>query len=181
MKVGMVRREMISPWRAELMPRWRRRSERHPAMMPLTRTAMGAMRRPKIEGRSEASVAAGSIGIRGSAASTSCMWSKVSCAAPTLGAMKLAEDGAPGFVVSRGRRSFASANDTPPYRKVRERVGHPDFWWDEIRGEVRFWVGRGLWWLRWGRRGWWPSLRWGSPWGRGGWRLRGIWLFRWRR
>ena len=33
-----------------------------------------------------------------------------------------------GFWGSRGVRSFASANDTPPYRKVRESVGHPVWW-----------------------------------------------------
>ena len=31
----------------------------------------------------------------------------------------------PGLWRGGGVRLFASANDTPPYRKVRERVGHP--------------------------------------------------------
>jgi hypothetical protein len=46
---------------------------------------------------------------------------------PTL--RKSAKDGAPGVLGwVKGVRSFASANDTPPYRKVRERVGHPVWW-----------------------------------------------------
>jgi hypothetical protein len=40
--------------------------------------------------------------------------------------------GHPKVLVGGGRRSFASANDTPPYRKVRERVGHPGWWWEYL-------------------------------------------------